>query len=383
MANKKYGYYDKTGKSTIIIENWDDVKETNNYCGFKSKEERNEYEKDPGEFVRRRETMKRENDMIDSGKWEEYLFKNISCENLRGYDALCVSDASYDKDSAVASFGLIVIPLKDGKVGGDIIIESARLMDIDMENIRRIRYDMEGSQEEDIIELGELYIKHLEKVEKKYDKEYEEYKKGKREKEPTEGKADRNARSYVKGGEADRAESESVTRVLEICKEKGWKKIEYISDCKPLLQAIANEKLDKLGNIRAITQKKEWGGEMVLRKVGSHDKAVIGELNEFGKANSEEFANDISRLYTLLNDLADLMAKAEVRVKGGSAQVENRYSVHLIPLEDGTYVKTGEVSDINKIYDEAFTEEERRKIMREVVKRIMPLIETAISNGNK
>ena len=377
MASKNnFGYYDENGKDPNAYESWnawlDPTTGKNripgaHYVKFKSEEEKKEFiaskktvKKTSAKSVRNggiaSDVFDKENTMIKNGEWEKYLFENITCENLVGYDALCVSDASYDKEDGVGSFGVIVIPLKDGEMDGDIIVESVCLKDIDNVSFERVRYDMNGLQEKDTIHL---------------DKDvYEKLKEGEK---------------YVKSGEADRAESESATRVIEICEDNNWNKIVYISDCQPLLQAIKKGESKAPGNIRVINKKKEWGGAMELRKVGSHKNAIIGEMNEVGpngdNINPWEFDRDKSRLYALLNDLVDLMAKAEVEAKGGSAQELNKPSVHLIPDEDGAYLVSGAASDMNKIYAADISEDDRRAITREMVERVVPLIKRALSNG--
>jgi len=75
------------------------------------------------------------------------------------------------------------------------------------------------------------------------------------------------------------------------------------------------------------------------------------------------------------------MAKAEVPPKGGSATSENKVSIHLIPDENGNYVTNGMKSDIQKIYNKELNCEKRRNITREMVKRVIPLIDKALENS--
>lgn len=396
MASKiNFGYYDENGKDPNAYDRWnawvDPATGKNktpgaHYVKFKSEEEKQDFVRHLGESGAGNgtgketlpksvlnegsdlkagdgrsegEILREEREMIANGEWEKYLFDNITCENLAGYDALCVSDASYNDQEEVGSFGLIVIPLKAGKMDGDIIVESAYLKDIDNMSFERVCYDMKCSRKSETINLDNDLIKIL------------------------------NGKGYVASGYADRAESESATRVIEICEDNKWKKIVYISDCQPLLQAINKGESKAAGNIRTINKKKEWGGSMLLRRVGSHKKAIVGEINEVGAnkdaVGAKYFDRDKSRLYALLNDLADLMAKAELKAKGGNAQSENKCSIHLIPKiepdESYSYPKSGAESDMNKIYDAGRPEYDRRAITREMVTRVMPLIKRAISNG--
>lgn len=302
------------------------------------------------------EQFGREEEMIKNESWEEYLFQNISCEDLNGYDALCVSDASENEDEKTGSFGLIIIPLKDGKRCGEVIVESALLKDkkendeICEGKFERKLFDLEGKEKSEEIVL-----------------EKDLWQKG----------------GYVATGYADRAESESTVRVLELCTEKGYTNIFYISDCQPLLQAINKGASNAVGNIRILRTKNNGNITMELRKVGSHNNSYIGKLNDVGKDSEDKskLGKSHVRLFYLLNDLTDLMAKAEVPPKKGSATSENKVSIHLIPDENGNYITNGMKSDIQKVYSKELNCEKRRNITREMVKRVIPLINRALENS--
>ena len=75
------------------------------------------------------------------------------------------------------------------------------------------------------------------------------------------------------------------------------------------------------------------------------------------------------------------MAKAEVPSKEGSATSENKVSIHLIPDENGKYITGGMKSDIQKIYSKELNCEKRRMITREMIKRVIPLIDKALENS--
>lgn len=380
MAKKYYAV--RVGRKPGIYDNWDDAKEQVNgfknskYKSFTTEEEAiafmNENTQNKIEnVVNKKETKKIaienenkkidskaqisfEEEMIKNGSWEEYLFENITCEDLKGYDALCVSDASECVEDKSGSFGLIIIPLKDGKRCDDVIVESALLKDLQEGNgeicegkFERKRFDLEGkATSEEIILETDLWQKG----------------------------------GYVATGYADRAESESTVRVLELCAEKGYTNIFYISDCQPLLQAINKGASNAVGNMRILRTKGNIS--MELRKVGSHNNSYIGNLNDVGKDadNKSTLGKSHARIFYLLNDLTDLMAKAEVPPKSGSATSENKVSIHLIPDENGKYTATGMKSDIQKIYEELDCET-RRKVTREMIKRAIPLIDKALENS--
>jgi len=379
---KKY-YAVCVGRKPGIYDNWDDAKEQVNgfknakYKSFPTEAEAIAYmagntQNETKSVAGRNDAMKastengnkeidskvqlsHEEEMIKNESWEEYLFQNITCEDLNGYDALCVSDASENGEEKSGSFGLIIIPLEGGKRCGDVIVESALLKDLKNENgevcegrFERKRFDLEGKEiSEEIVLEKDLWQKG----------------------------------GYVATGYADRAESESTVRVLELCREKGYTNIFYISDCQPLLQAINKGASNAVGNIRILRTKGNIA--MELRKVGSHNNSYIGELNDVGKDsdNRSSLGKSHVRLFYLLNDLTDLMAKAEVPPKGGSATSENKVSIHLIPDENGNYVTNGMKSDIQKIYNKELNCEKRRNITREMVKRVIPLIDKALENS--
>lgn len=380
---KKY-YAVCVGRTPGVYDNWDEAKKqvdgykNSKYKGFATKEEAFAYMTENTQInienaVSKQETKKTltksennkrdskeqlgfEKEMIKNGSWKEYLFQNITCEDLMNYDALCVSDASENVDEKTGSFGLIIIPLKDGKRSGDVIVESALLKD-KMEDgkicegkFERKRFTFEGKEiSEEIILEKNLW---------------------------QEG-------GYVATGYADRAESESTVRVLELCKENGYANIFYISDCQPLLQAINKGTSTAVGNIRILSTKNAGKINMELRKVGSHTNAFIGELNDVGKDTDDrsKLGRSHVRLFYLLNDLTDLMAKAEVPSKKGSATSENKVSIHLIPDENGNYIMDGMKSDIQKIYIEELSSEKRRILTRKMIKRIIPLIDKALENS--
>ena len=373
------------GRKIGVYDNWEETNEqvigykNAKYKSFATKEEANEYlaentkdktksvlgKKETKQILTESENGKNgtkeqlgyEKELIKNGTWKEWLFQNISCEDLSSYDALCVSDASDNKEEMSGSFGLIIIPLKDGKRCGEVIVESAELKDKKENNeicegkFERKRFDLEGKKIlEDITLERELWTKG----------------------------------GYVATGEADRAESESAVRVLELCIEKGYRKIFYISDCQPLLQAIIKGSSEAVGNIRVLRTKNNGKIEMTLRKVGSHDNAYIGKMGDIGKDadNGAMLGKSHVRLFYLLNDLTDLMAKAEVPPKKkGNATSENNASIHLIPDENGNYITKGAESDIEKVYSKELDCEKRRKITREMVKRVIPLIDKALENS--
>jgi len=379
---KKY-YAVCVGRKPGVYDNWEEAKEQVNgfknskYKSFATEEEAIAYmnentQNETKSVVSKKETKKTstenenktndskvqlglEEEMIKDGAWEAYLFQNITCEDLSGYDALCVSDASENEDEKSGSFGLIIIPLEAGKRCGDVIVESALLKDLKKENgelcegkFERKRFDLEGREISEEINL-----------------EKDLWQKG----------------GYVATGYADRAESESAVRVLELCHENNYTSILYISDCQPLLQAINKGESDAVGNMRILRTKGNI--TMKLRKVGSHGNAYIGDLNDVGKAPDigTTPGKSHSRLFYLLNDLTDLMAKAEVPSKKGSATSENKVSIHLIPDENGKYVTNGMKSDIQKIYDKELSCEKRRNVTRKMVKRVIPLIDKALENS--
>lgn len=365
-------YAVRTGRKPGIYDNWDEAKaqvdgfKNAKYKSFKTKEEAIAFLNDASTHEPKKcsveskqmdskELFSSEGEMIKNGTWEAYLFENIICEDLKGYDALCVSDASDNEDEKSGSYGLIIIPLMDGKRNGDVIAESVIMKDL-QENGRicegkfeRRKYDIEGNETvEEIILESDLWRKG----------------------------------GYVATGEADRAESESAVRVLELCKEKGYKNILYISDCQPLLQAINKGDSNAVGNMRVLRAKENV--MMQLRKVGSHSNAYFGELSDIRKEPDKGTTPGKShtRLFYLLNDLTDLMAKAEVPPKKkGSATTENKVSIHLIPDEKGNYITVGTKSDMQKIYKEELSCQERRTITREMIKRVIPLIDKALENA--
>jgi len=446
MAEKNnFGYYDENGKDENVYYKWNEwlgpttgknkISGTH-YVKFDSAEEKTAFENNRKEFIERKKKelstwkdssapmdsdkqskkniLDDEKGMIKAGTWEDYLFKNIACEELSGYDALCVSDASFNEknDCIAGSFGIIVIPLEkdNGKVKGDIeniIVESDRLEDdIDGKSFKRYRYVTKYSVEDEQVKI---------KTEEIYEKiELDE---------KVLGRLDN--KKYVKTINADGAEAESATRMLEICMENNLYNIIFISDCKSLFQAIENEehpsadytrKKNKdekpaMSYIRFFSNKKEWekkckkeyGEEwekkckLNKRKVGSHDNAIKGPINEFGSEEGDEeghviegnvFHRNVTRLYELLNDLVDLMAKAELPVKSSVDAEDNESSIHLIPNEDGNYPLSKNDTDLKKIYNSDIATEDkdnkkgRRTITREIVKSVFPLIEQAISNGN-
>ena len=375
MAKKKY-YAVRHGKEIGVYDDWTKVQELvkgfNNpeFKSFKTREEAEDYLEN-GDAQK---TLKlKENEMITNGTWEDYLLNNITCENLKSYDALCFSDASAveveqngKKKAECASFGLIIIPLNDGKLCGDIIVESAFLKDKEENdekchgNFERKRFDLKGTEITEEIEFNDEAGK-------------------------TEGSDLCQEGGYITTGGADRAESESAVRVLEICsdlyKSKEEIKILYISDCLPLLQAIKKRTSDKPGNQRVLRTMNQKNVTLDLRKVGSHTNAFYGEVNDVGRDSNDELSRTRTRLFYLLNDLTDLMAKAELPPKSGTAASENKVSIHLIPNKNGEYVTEGQYSDINKIYNKNLTCVERRKITREMIERVIPLIKTALENS--
>lgn len=380
---KKY-YAVCMGRIPGVYDNWEETKKqvdgfkNAKFKGFKTKEEAIAYmaenkniditdvvEKHESKItVAMSENGKRdakeqlgfEDEMIRNGSWKEYLFRNITCEDLMNYDALCVSDASENEDEKTGSFGLIIIPLKNGKRCGNVIVESALLKDktedgkICEGKFERKRFTFEGKEisEEIILE------KNL-------------WKEG----------------GYVATGYADRAESESAVRILELCKENGYVNILYISDCQPLLQAINKGSSTAVGNIRVLNAINAGKIVMELRKVGSHSNAFIGELNDVGKEADDKSKHGRThvRLFYLLNDLTDLLAKAEVPAKKGSAASENKVSIHLIPDKNGNYIENGMKSDMQEIYNKELSCEKRRIIAFKMVKRIIPLIDQALENS--
>ena len=83
----------------------------------------------------------------------------------------------------------------------------------------------------------------------------------------------------------------------------------------------------------------------------------------------------------MLNDLTDLLAKAEVPAKKGSAASENKVSINLIPDKNGNYIENGMKSDMQEIYNKELSCEKRRIIAFKMVKRIIPLIDQALENS--
>lgn len=371
LQKKKFGYYDENGKDKNIYNNWkpevEDAMEKNSgvhYVKFKSEEEKKEFENNPEGFIKKKpekntstKHVKNENNSsnvfdeeikkIESGEWEEHLFEKITCENLTGYDALCVSDGSCfngiieDKGVHWGSFGIIVIPLKEGNINvkDEIIVESALLEDSDNDNeFKRTLYTTlyKCAVDEEVLEDIQLDTIKL-------DKNVSDKLGGKK---------------YVESGYATLGEAEGAFRIIEICEMKKWKKIVLVSDCKNILNALDKpddpekkyKESDSARLTRLINKYKKWTGKMdkdesknfqpiKLKKVGSHsDSETLTEINDVDDNIKDLNKDSRSRLYQLLNDLCDLMAKAELPPKtNGHAQKDNAPSVHLIPNENGKY----------------------------------------------
>jgi hypothetical protein len=187
--------------------------------------------------------------------------------------------------------------------------------------------------------------------------------------------------SYLGNGWADGIEFEGAYRLIDICIKKGYKNIYIVCDCDNVLKRIAGNSngTDSIAIPRFVSKYEEFkgkGGKAHAVEVGSHDNADIWPI-EHPCTEGEEWIKG-NRFCHALNDMVDLMAKAELKHKNGGKRTakDNKPLVHLLPNAKLQYMPfSANSSDIMDIYDSKNSAKERRESTRQFCDRLMPLID--------
>lgn len=305
---------------------------------------------------------------FDDDFWKEYLLEDL---NLKGipYDteAVCFVDGSFEDNKmktykdAEGSFGLIILPVNDKKEE-EILIESCHAIDISKSefSFKQTFYDCQGQEKvadsTSKVDLGELEIK-------------------------------RKDSSYLGKGWADGMEFEGAIRVLDLCMSKGYKVIAVVCDCDNVLKKIVSpletKKSDSIAVPRFLAKYKKFmeaGGRAYAVEVGSHDKARIEPFDYMCRPSEEpQKENWIvgNRFCHVMNDMVDLMAKAELAPKTNGSYNENKVLLHILPNKVGNELKYKTFKDKSEI-DKIYSEEDRAKrrvLTREFCERINNIME--------
>lgn len=304
-----------------------------------------------------------------SKSWEKYLLDNVNINGIpKDADAICFVDGSFEDDQmsktkvAEGSFGIIIVPINLRK-DDDCIIESSHMKETaDKISFEQTFFDEKGimSKRIESVDLDKDTIKKVEDSKKK--EGHEKW-------------------SYLGNGWADGIEFEGAYHLLDLCIQKGYKNVYIVCDCDNVLKRIAGNvnDTDSIAIPRFVSKYDEFkkqGGKAHAVEVGSHDNADIWPV-EKACVEGEDWIKG-NRFCHAMNDMVDLMAKAELKHKNGGKRTakDNKPLVHLLPDANSEYLPfCKNKSDIMSIYDSIYSAEERRKLTREFCDRLMPLID--------
>lgn len=279
-----------------------------------------------------------EAEALSKGEWEKYLQENVSPFSFDDdVDAICFSDGSYDEsmedfpagqayEKYKASFGLVII-LKNGKM----IIESGVLHAKSNTVTERIIYDEYGDEK-----LRDEIVTPSSSV------------------------------SYIRSGMAETAECEGGHRVLEVCRELHLKKIRFIVDADNIPNAIKYYKAKQNADSITISRLASYYSEEPIEISAESFKERIRSHKAY-KVSDKLF------LYSAMNDLCDVMAKAELPAKSGAnIRKDNPNLLRIASNPDENFTANPEKSGLSNCIKEAPTEE-RRKLSRIVAGHLFPV----------
>lgn len=267
---------------------------------------------------------------LAEGEFSDYLKENLLIPDYDDYDAVCFSDGSFSDDFSSyfgrykASFGLIIIP-RDGQP----ILESGFLESLSTTETKRIIFDENGEKKlEDIIITA-----------KSHD-------------------------GYVRSGMAETAECEGAVRVLEICSEKGYSHIKLIVDADNIKNAIKYFKAKQNAESLPISRLANTFAKNPISVDSPYKDEKVRSHTEYEVRNPLFF-------YAAMNDLSDIMAKAELKAKSGAnIRKDNPNIIRLIPNENGIFDCNPERNGLSDCIKD-IPNEKRRKITRDVLKNLL------------
>ena len=274
-----------------------------------------------------------EAEALSKGEWEKYLSENITPFSFDDeVDAICFSDGSYDEtmdsfehdyEKYAASFGLVII-LKSGKM----ISESGILRAKNNTVTVRIIYDEHGKEK-----IKDEIVTPENKV------------------------------CYIRSGMAETAECEGGHRVLELCRELGLKKIRFIVDADNIPNAIKYYKAKQNADSLTISRLASYYAEEPIEISAESFKERI-------RSHKAYKMSDRLFLYSAMNDLCDVMAKAELPAKSGAnIRKDNPNLLRIVSNPDGRFTANPEKSGLSDCIKDV-PAKERRKLTREIAGRL-------------
>lgn len=213
---------------------------------------------------------------LQSGKWNSYLTEHVVPFETEA-DAVIYADGSLDEDLFEGAYGIVVF-FKDG----DVFYESAWLKDQVAEKYDIVRYSSKGD---------------VERLEKEYKDIFRD--KGTEKKEHGFISASRNIGS----------ECESVMRGIDVCLEKGYKKLVVAYDCE-IVETVWNNRNTKTNVTRKYAEYCDK-----IEKMGVCIEWIKVDSHGSKKQKPQYLLDNPIYVHAVYNDIVDAMAKAETATK--------------------------------------------------------------------
>lgn len=162
---------------------------------------------------------------------------------------------------------------------------------------------------------------------------------------------------------AETAECEGGHRVLELCRELGLKKIRFIVDADNIPNAIKYYKAKQNADSLTISRLASYYAEEPIEISAESFKERI-------RSHKAYKMSDRLFLYSAMNDLCDVMAKAELPAKSGAnIRKDNPNLLRIVSNPDGRFTANPEKSGLSDCIKDV-PAKERRKLTREIAGRL-------------